>query len=121
NFDKRVKKVNQTIRAGDWVYVDAHKDDLNKLDYQVEGPFEVLRTDGHTYTILVDGLPDTVSSDHVTWAPMPTDGDETSPVGNDKDEPQIVTPESDDGAGQEFVWDHFVTHAVDDSGNLWFK
>jgi len=35
----------------------------------VAGPFEVVRTDGHTYTVLVDWLQETVSSDLVTWAP----------------------------------------------------
>jgi len=40
-----------------------------KLDNKVAGPFEVVRTDGHTYTVLVDWLQETVSSHLVTWAP----------------------------------------------------
>jgi len=72
NFDKRVRPVNQALKICDWVFVDAQETDRRKLDDKVVGPFEIVLTDGHTYTVRMDGLPDTVRSDHVTWAPPPT-------------------------------------------------
>jgi len=72
NFDKWVRPVNKALNIGDWVFVDAHDTNRRKLDHKAVGPFEIVRTDGHTYTVLVDALPATVSSDHVTWAPPPT-------------------------------------------------
>jgi len=72
NLEKRVRPVNKALKIGNWVFEDAQDTDRRKLEHNVVGPFEIVRTDGHTYTVLVDGLPDTVSSDHVTWAPPPT-------------------------------------------------
>jgi len=72
NFDKRVRPDNKAFKVGDWVLVDTHDMKRRKLDLKVVGPFAIDRTDGRTYTVLADGLPDTVSSDHVIWAPPPT-------------------------------------------------
>jgi len=74
--------------------------DRRKLDHKVVCPFEIVRTDGHTYTVLVDGLPDTVSSAHVTWAPPPT-GQEPSVDGWTV--PEAVVPDGHGPDGPAFV------------------
>jgi len=116
NFDKPVRPVNKAFKIGDWVFVDAHDTDRRKLDHKLVGPFEVVRTDGHTYTLLVDGLPDTVSSDLVTWAPPPT-GQEPNVDGWTV--PDAVVPDGHGPDGPALVWDRFLTHEVDDEGKLW--
>ena len=118
NFDKWVRPVNKALNIGDWVFVDAHDTNRRKLDHKAVGPFEIVRTDGHTYTVLVDALPATVSSDHVTWAPPPT---EQEPNVYGWTVPDAVVP---DGHGPDipaFVWDRFLNHEVDDDGDLWLK
>ena len=82
------------------------------------GPFEIVRTDGHTYIVLVAGLPDTVSSDHVTWAPPPT-GQE--PNGDGWTVPDVAVSEGDGTDRPAFVWDCVLTNEVDDDGDLWLK
>jgi len=77
------------------------------LDHKVVGPFEVVHTDGHTYPVLVDGLPDTVSSDHMTWAPPPT-GQEPNVDGWTV--PDELVPGGHGPDGPAFVWDRFLTH-----------
>jgi len=118
NFDERVRPVNKALKIGDWVFVDAHDTDRRKLDHKVVGPFEIVRTDGHTYTDLVDGLADTVSSDHVTWAPPPT-GKE--PNGDEWAVPDAAVPGGHGPDGPSFVWDRFLTHEVDEDGERWRK
>ena len=114
NFDKRVRPVSKAFKIGDWVFVGAHDTDRRKSDQWVVGPFQIVRTDGHTYTVLVDGLPDTVSSDHVTWALPPT-GKE--PHMDGWTVPDAVVPGEHGPDGPEFVWDRFHTHEVTTTEN----
>jgi len=118
NFNKRVRPVNKALKIGDLVFVDAHDTERRKLDHKVVGPFEIVRTDGHTYTVLVDGLPDTVSSNHVTREPTPTGQD---PHVTGQEVPEAVIPDGHGPDGPEFVWDRFVDHLVDDEGDLRLK
>jgi len=118
NFDKRVRPVNEALKIGDLVFVDAHDTDRRKLDQKVVGPFEIVRTDGHTYTVLVDGLPDTVSSEHVTWAP-PLTGQEPNVDGWTFPDAVVRGGQGPDSPA--LVWDRFLTHDVDDDGELWLK
>jgi len=118
SFDKRVRPVHKALKIGDWVFVDAHDTDRRKLDHKVVGPFEIVPTDGHTYTVLVDGLPDTVRSDHVPW-PSPPKGQEPKVGGWTV--PDAVVPDGNGPDGPAFVWDRFLTHEVDDDGDLWLK
>jgi len=111
NFEKRVRPVNKALKISYWVFLDAQDVDRRKLDHKVVGPFVIVRTDGHTYTVPVDGLLDTVSSAHVTWAPPPT-GQE--PNVNGWTVPEVVVPEGHGPDGPALVSDRFLTHEVDD-------
>ena len=118
NFYKRVRPVNKDLKIGDRVFLHAHDTERRKLDHKVVGPFEVVRTDGNTYTVLVNALPDTMSSNNVTWAPPPT-GQESSVDGWPV--PDAVVPDGHGPHGPALVWDRFLTHQVDDDGHLWLK
>jgi len=117
-FDTRVRPVNKALKIGDWVFVDAHDTNRRKLQHKVVGPIEIVRVDGHTYMVLVDGLPDTVSSDHVTWAPPPT-GKEPNVDGTE--DPEAVVPGGYGPDGPAFVCDRFLVHLVDEDGTLWLQ
>jgi len=115
-FDARTKEKNNSVKAGDWVYLDAHYRSPKKLGFKTEGPYMVLKTDGHRF--LVESLKGlrTVSSDNVTGAPAPParDGKWTRAlraqalfkVGNQIKE------------GPEFVFERFLNHCWDDDGQL---
>jgi len=113
-----VRPVNKALKVGDWVFVDAHDTNRRKLDHNVVGPFEIVRMDGHTCTVLVDGLPDTLSSDHVTWAPPPT-GQEPNVDGTEDPEPG--GPDGYGPDGPALVWDRVLDHLVDEEGRLWLR
>ena len=98
--------------------MDAHDTDRRKLHHKVVGSFEIVRTVGHTCKALVAGLPDTVSSDHVTWAPSPT-GQEPNEDGWTV--PDAVVPEGHGPDGPAFVWDRFLTCEEDEDEDLWVK
>jgi len=70
-FDARMKEKSDTVKAWDWVFLDAHSRSPKRLGFQTQVPHMMIQTDGHRF--LVDsprGLR-TVSSDHVTGAPAP--------------------------------------------------
>jgi len=78
DFDKAVRAPNRRIRAGDAVYIDLRNTSQettilgrarNKLDFQSMGPYTVISNQGHTFDILVDGIPERISSDRVRPAP----------------------------------------------------
>jgi len=70
-FDARTKEKNNSVKAGDWVYLDAHSRSPTNLGLKTQGPYMVLQTDGHRFLVeSPEGLR-TVSSDHVTGAPAP--------------------------------------------------
>jgi len=114
-FDKRVRPFDKAVKIGNWVFVNARDTERRKLDHKVVGPFEIVSTDGHTYTVFVDGLPDTVSSDHATWALPPT-GQEPNVDGWTV--PDAVVPDGHGPDGPALVWDRFLTHQVEEEENL---
>jgi len=118
NFKKRVRPVNKALKIGNWVFVDAHDTERRKLDDKVVGPFEIVRTDGHTCTVFADGLLDTVRSDHVTWAPPST---RQEPNVDGWTVPDAVVPDGHGPDGPSFVRDCFLTREVDYDGDLWLK
>jgi len=77
------------------VYVDEHNDNRRKLDHKSVGLFDAVRTDGHHLTVLVDGIPDAVSRDYVTWAP--TRAEQETGAGDSKSPRDTVVP---DGHGE---------------------
>eukprot|EP00170_Pyropia_yezoensis_P003014 contig_12636_g3021 len=52
SYDCRFNPVNETLKAGDLVYVDTHDKERKNLDQLVEGPYRILRRDGHTFTVM---------------------------------------------------------------------
>lgn len=116
-YDKRVTPVNEALRIGDWVYVDTNDDSRQKLDQKVKGPYRIVDRDGHTFTVLVEGIRDRVSSDHVARAPTPAGHtDSTSRLHGPQDP---VVPMDYEDSGTPFVWERFVGHDRDSDGNLW--
>ena len=70
-FDARTKKKINSVKAGDGVYLDAHSHSPTKLGLKAQGPYMVLRTEGHRFLVESPRGLRTVSSDHVTGAPAP--------------------------------------------------
>jgi len=115
-FDARTKEKNNSVMAGDWVYLDAHSRSPNKLGFKTQGPYMVLQTDGHRFLVESPKGLRTVSSDHVTGAPAPParDGKWTRAlralalfkVGDKIKE------------GPEFVFERFLNHGWDDDCQL---
>lgn len=117
-YDKRVRPVNKTLRVGDWAYLDANAKNPKKLDQAVMGPYQVVGLDGHTFTLMKDGLPERVSGDNVARAPTPRDQpDSTTTLRG----PQgVAIPWDDRQAGRYFVWERLVDQTHDEDGHLWF-
>jgi len=115
-FDARTKEKNSSVKAGDWVYLDAHSRSPEKFGFMTQGPYMVLQTDGHRFLVESPKGLRTVSSDHVTGAPAPParDGNWTRAlrartlfkVGDQIEE------------GPEFVFERFLNHCWDDDGQL---
>jgi transposase InsO family protein len=103
NYDGSIREKNKTTRNGDWVYVrrEVHDSNVNpKLDSPVDGPFQVVKTDGHTLVLQQGETQVRVSSDRITPAPAPPStlsprtpmedpGSQTTPRG-EEDEPEYV-------------------------------
>jgi len=70
-FDARTKDKNKTVKAGDWVCLDAHSRSSEMLGFKTQGAYMVLRTGGHRFPLERPRGLHTVSSDHVTGTPAP--------------------------------------------------
>jgi hypothetical protein len=73
NFDRNIKEKIKTVLAGSWVYLrrEVHEEGRNpKLDAKVDGPYQVMETDGRVFKHRIgdDDVP--VSSDRITPAPV---------------------------------------------------
>jgi hypothetical protein len=73
NFDGSIKEKNKEVLSGSWVYLrrEVHEAGQNpKLDDQVDGPYQVIATDGRVFKFRIgdDDVP--VSSDPLTPAPV---------------------------------------------------
>jgi hypothetical protein len=76
-----VRENRKMLKAGDWIYLRKEVHDANvnpKLDAPADGPFEVLKMDGHTLVIRQGEETVRVSSDRVTAVPTLADAHSTS-------------------------------------------
>ena len=141
--------MNKEIKVGDQVYLDTRagattqvqRDQgarTSKLDYPVSGPFPVIGCRGHTYEIVIDGVPELVSSDRIrvapriaTPAPASLDDEEdttAAEVANDATQrgerdleaARKVNPESGYGT-REFMIDRLMAEGIDDAGEAVFR
>jgi len=122
NYDARVRPVNKDVHAGDWVFVDGHTRTKYKLRTRAAGTYKMFSRGEGTFSLDIDGYPETVSSDHMTAAPgMP--GDPQTLLQNLGVPQDIVVPEGHQHTGNELVWETFVDDEVadDDTLRLWTR
>ena len=115
-FDARTKEKNNSVKAGDWVCLDAHSRAPTKLEFKIQGPYMVLQTDGHRLLVESTNGLRAVSSDHVTGASAPTarDGEWTRAL-----RAQDLFKVGDQiKEGPELVSERFLNHGWDDDGQL---
>jgi len=99
------------VTSGDWVYVRNHSR-KHKLDPEVKGLYEVLKTDGRTYLVDQDGKPYCVSGDHLV--PAGSVGPASRPA-----RPQVAVPDALQPGRSEYVFERFVEHTFYEEGVLW--
>jgi hypothetical protein len=110
------------LKAGDWVYLRKEVHDANvnpKMDAPADGPFEVLKTKGHTLVIRKCEETVRVSSDLVTAAPTSWDTRPPSTAVAENRE-NYRTPPSD-AAEQEYVIGKFVGARQLQDGSLRYR
>jgi len=115
-FDARTKEKNNSVKAGDWIYLDAHSRSPNKFGFKTQGPYMVLQTDGHRFLVESPKGLRIVRSDHVTGSPAP-------PARNAKwtralRDQALFKVGDHINEGPEFVFERFVNHGWDDEGQL---
>jgi len=115
-FDPRTREKNNHLKAGDWVYLDAHCRSPKKLGFKTQGPHVVLQTDGYRFLIESPRGIRTVSSDHFTGAPTPLARDAKWTLAL---RAQALLKEGTKlKAGPEFVFKRFIKHGWNDDGQL---
>jgi len=115
-FDARAREKNNQLKAGDWVYLDAHSRSPKKLEFKTQGPYMVLQTDGYRFMIESPRGIRTVSSDHVTGAFTPPARDAKW---NRALRAQALFKEGTHRKdGPEFVFEKFIKHGRNDDGQL---
>lgn len=119
-FDSRVLEKNKSLGPGDWVYTDSHQKRKGKLSFGTAGPFMVIKTTGYLFTVETPKGLRVVSSDHVTAAPKPRDGDPAWARAAEALGPDRVAPPSERG-GHEFVFERIVDHRWGDDDTLVLK
>jgi len=115
-FDVRAQELNNELKAGDWVYLDAHSPSPKRLGFRTQGPYMVLQTDGYRFLVESPRGIRTVSSDHVTGAPTPParDAKWTRALWA-----QVLFKEGTQlKDGPEFVFEKFIKHGWNDDGQL---
>jgi len=115
-FDVRTREKNNQLKAGDWVYLDAHSRSPKKLRFKPQGPYMVLQTDGYRFLVESSLVIRTVSSDHVTGAPTPPARDAKwtwalRAHALFKEGDQLMD-------GPELVFKKFIKHGLNDDGQL---
>ena len=115
DYDKTIRKANHNIRAGDWIYLDNPERTPGKLETHAQGPFEVLASDGHTFTIQRDGITERVSSDRLTAAPRPT---HEQPNAATEHTPTL--PRGVELSDERYVVDKILGDSYDEDNNRWF-
>lgn len=111
HFDRQVKKSKSPPKQGDWVFVHSHAKTGSKLLFKTLGPYQVLRTDGHRYTIESDDGIRTVSGNHIARAPAPAEDDPAW----DRAREAWALPELPSSKDiHEPIFEKFVSHGWDD-------
>jgi len=117
NYDARVRPVHKVVHAGDRLFVDGRMRTEYQLGTREAGPYKVLSRGEGTFSLDIDGNPETVRSDHVTAAPG-SPGDPQTLQKNLGVPQDIVVSEGHQHTGKEFVWEALVGHEVTDGGRL---
>ena len=117
DFDKRIRRIRQRIKPGDYVYMDPTdgQSKTGKLRSPAIGPYRVLRKDDKTYVIDRDGAIERVNADRVTYAPPPD---------NPKARQETTTEQHDNAKtteGPTYVVDGILGHQKDAHGSLEFQ
>jgi hypothetical protein len=115
NFDRSIKEKNKELLSGSCVYLrrEVHEAGRNpKLDDQVDGPYQVIATDGRVFKLRIgdDDVP--VSSDRITPAPVydPEPRNREDPI---DETARSVTTDNDKEEGYEGVpTDEFVFERI---------
>jgi len=116
SFDARAREKNNQLKAGDWVYLDAHSGSPKKLGFNTQGPYMVLQTDGYRFLIESPRGIRTVSSDNATGAPTP-------PARHAKSTralraQALVKKGTQLKDAPEFAFERFIKHCWNDDGQL---
>jgi len=115
-FDARTKEKNNSVKTGDWVYLDAHSRSPKKLGFKTQGPYMVLQTEEHRFLVESPKGLRTVSNDHVTGvaAPPARDGKWKRAL-----RAQALLQVGDQIKERpEFVFERILNHGWDDDGQL---
>lgn len=83
----------------------------------MEVPYHILGQDRHTVTILVDGVPDGLTSDHVARAPTPAGKKDASSMLHGSQEAAVPLDYKD--WGTKFVWKRCVGWDRETDEDLW--
>jgi len=115
-FDVRTREKNNQIKAGDWVYLNAHFRSPKKIWFKTQGPYMVLQTDGYRFPVESPRGIRTVSSDHVTEAATPSarDAKWTRALRAQA----LCKEETQPNDDQDFVFEKFIKHGWSDDGQL---
>jgi transposase InsO family protein len=131
NFERSIKEKNKELLSGSWVYLrrEVHEAGRNpKLDDQVDGPYQLIETDGRVFKLRIGDEDVPVSSDRITPAPV------SDPEPRHRDDPidetarQVAAEDDDDdeeayeGAPtDEFVFERITGMKKLNDGNLRYK
>jgi hypothetical protein len=130
NFDLHTRVANQKISPESWVFLRREVADPNgssKLDELADGPYRVVKSEGHTLVLRIGDDDIRVSKNRVTQAPKPLaevpiagDSPVTNPTGN------VTPPQGNDANptgndSPEFVIDKIVGLRKANDGNWSYK
>ena len=123
NFDSHTRVANQKISPESWVFLRREVADPNgssKLDELADGPYRVVKSEGHTLVLRIGDDDVRVSKNRVTQAPKPLaavpiagESPVASPMGN------VAPPTGNDSP--EFVIDKIVGLRKADDGTWSYK
>jgi hypothetical protein len=99
-FDRTVREKSKELSVGDWGYLlkEEYTPGVNqKLTDQVTGPYEIVETNGRTFTLQMDDHVERVTSDRVTLAPNPQTLPKEVQLPSEQDQPPGERNPDDDG------------------------
>jgi transposase InsO family protein len=122
NYDRTIREKNNELGVGSWVYVrrETHDTGINpKLDEQVDGPYQVLNNDGHTFLLQLGDQEVRISSDRIT--PAPTPRTEMEIPATQGDIQPITENSTDDTEEPEYVFEKIVGARRESDGSLRYR